>query len=199
MTNQALTKEIIKEVMAVKGEVRGIVFKTDAEFVLKEKGEKSLKAVEEELARIGYPLNYKKLKTMSFYPLGVRVLSLLAIKKVCRFSEEDIKRMGAHAPKASFVIKLFAGFFFSITKTAEQAPKMWHKHYTVGRLTAESHEEKRYTVIRLHDLVIHPILCSYLSGYFATIVQMVVNAPVKTTEIKCPHRGDEYHEFLMKW
>ena len=77
MTSQAITKEIIKEVMAVKGEVRGIVFKTDADFVLKEKGKESLKAVEEELARIGYPINYQKLKTMNFYPLGVRVLSLL--------------------------------------------------------------------------------------------------------------------------
>jgi len=199
MTSQAITKEIIKEVMAVKGEVRGIVFKTDADFVLKEKGKESLKAVEEELARIGYPINYQKLKTMNFYPLGVRVLSLLVIKKVCHFSNKDIERMGAYAPKASFVVKLFARFFFSVAKTAEQAPKMWRKHYTIGRLTAESHEKERYTVVRLHDLTIHPILCSYLSGYFATIVQMVVNAPVKTTEIKCSHRGDEYHEFLMKW
>lgn len=197
--NEQLTKELAQKIMKVKGEVRGIVFKTDAEFILKEKGKKALEKVEAELKRIGFPLNYQQIKTMYFYPLGLRVVSLLAIKKVCNFSDRDIERMGARAPKVSLVIKLFLKFFFSISKTVKQAPKMWEKHYTAGKLFAKSDEEKKYALVRLEELELHPVFCSYLKGYFSTVIWMIVNSPVTVREIKCTFKGDKYHEFLLTW
>ncbi|GAI52915.1 unnamed protein product, partial [marine sediment metagenome] len=31
------------------------------------------------------------------------------------------------------------------------------------------------------------------------IIQMIVGSKVTSEETKCVHRGDEYHEFLLKW
>ena len=36
--NQALDKKVIQDLMRIKGEARGVVFKTDAEFILRRKG-----------------------------------------------------------------------------------------------------------------------------------------------------------------
>ncbi len=41
--NQELNKEVIKNLMKVEGEVRGIVLKTDAEFILREKRKGGIK------------------------------------------------------------------------------------------------------------------------------------------------------------
>jgi len=199
--NQKLTKELAKQLMEQEGEVRGIVFKTDEEFILREQGKEALKKLEAELEKMGCPINHREIETMNFYPMGLRIISLLAMRKVLGFSEQDIERMGAEAPKISLVIKLFAKFFFSITKSVEQAPKMWEKHYTVGKFTAESHEKERYIIIRLKELNLHPVFCLYLKGYLSRIVQMVVKAPVSPEEIKCPYKNekDKFHEYLLRW
>jgi len=199
--NMELTKKIIYELMKVKGEARGITFKTDADFILHKKGGKGLKKVEAELKNLGHPLEYKEIESMNFYPIGLRILSLLAAQKALGFSEKDIEQMGARAPKFSLLIKLFLQFFYSIPKTIKQVPKMWGKHYTVGQLRAEIYEERQHAVVRLSGLIIHPIFCCYLNGYFATVLQMVVKERVTSEEVKCPFKNTEhkYHEFLLKW
>ena len=196
-----LNKKLVEELMSVKGEARGIVLKTDADFVRRKKGEIGLEKVEKALREISYPIDYKNIDALNFYPIGLRILSLLAIKQALDFSDEDIAQMGAEAPKISLVIKLFAKFFFSLSATVAQAPKMWKKHYTVGELSAKADEEKKQAVVQLRDLTIHPIFCAYLKEYFATIIKMVVNAPVASERVKCPYinKQDKYHEYLMKW
>ncbi|MBM3258059.1 MAG: hypothetical protein FJZ05_02520, partial [Candidatus Nealsonbacteria bacterium] len=76
------TKEAAQRLSKISGEVRGVAFKTDMEFVLKEKGKGGLKKVEDELKRIGFPIKYEEIKVMDFYPIGLRVISLMAIKEV---------------------------------------------------------------------------------------------------------------------
>jgi len=196
---EKLTKELAGELMKIEGETRGVVFKTDAEFVLREKGKKGLQRVENELKEIGYPIDYEKIEPMAFYPLGLRALSLLAIQKAFNFSKKDIKRMGALAPKTSFIIRLFTKYFLSVEKTAEKANDIWKRHYTAGYLNAETNEEKRYLVLRLRNLTLHSLFCCYLEGYFSTILRMVVKDPITSEETKCPFKGDKYHEFLFKW
>ena len=43
-------EKVIKEVMAVKGEVRGLILKQDLEYVLKKMGQNGLQQVEERLS-----------------------------------------------------------------------------------------------------------------------------------------------------
>ncbi|OGZ18394.1 MAG: hypothetical protein A2Z68_02560 [Candidatus Nealsonbacteria bacterium RBG_13_38_11] len=199
--NQNL-EEKVKELTRIKGEVRGVAFKTDMEFILKEKGEEGLKKLEIELEKAGFPINYKAIKAMDFYPVGLRVISLLIIKKTFNFDDKQIKDMGVFAAKVSLIIKLFVKYFFSTQRVFfKEAPKMWDKHYTISKLIPiELDEEKKYAILQIEDLVLDSIFCNYLGGYFCSILQMVVSTnKIDFQETKCPFHGDKYHEYLLKW
>jgi len=200
--DQELTKDIAKKLMEIEGETRGVVLKTDGEYVLKEKGEEGLKKVEEELEKFGYPIKFKEIKTMDFFPVGLRVISLLTIKKVFNFDDEKIKEMGIFATKVSLIIKIFTRYFLSVKRVFYvEAPKIWRKHWTIGELIpVEINEEKKYAILRLKNFSLDPVYCKYLEGYFCGVLLMLV----KTTkmipeETKCKFRGDEHHEYLIKW
>ncbi|MBZ9578677.1 hypothetical protein KJA14_02395 [Patescibacteria group bacterium] len=200
--NQELTKETAKQLMKIEGEVRGVTFKTDTEYILKEKGEEDLNQLEEELEKLGYPIKYKEIKTMAFYPVGLRALSLLATKKVFNFDNEKIREMGLFATKVSLIVKLSLKYFFSLQRVFfKEAPKMWKKHWTVGELIpVELNEGGKYGILRLKNFDLHPIYCYYLGGYFCGILQMMIKTPKITfEETKCTFKGDEYHEYLLKW
>lgn len=199
-TNQyLLDKTIVEKLLSLKGEVRGIVFKTDAEYVLKIRGEMGLKTLEESLRALGCPINYREINTMDFFPIGKRVISLLAIKNFLNFSEEEIENMGRTAPKLSLIIRLFMKYFLSIKNTIGQTPNMWKKHYTIGLLEGEANEEKREIILNLKDFRIHPIMCLYLKGYFATVGELIVKSKISIKETKCVFRGDPYHQYIVNW
>ena len=200
--NQTLTKETVKKLMEIKGEARGETFRTDMEFVLKEKGKKGLEKVEQEFKELGYPFKYKEVKAMGFYPVGMRAISWLAIKKALNFDDEKIKEMGIFATKVSFIIKLFIKYFFSAEKVFyEESPKMWQKHWTIGELEpVEFNQKEKYGIIRLKNFNIHPIFCCYFQGHLSGVLQMLVKTTkITCEETKCSFRGDKYHEFSLKW
>ncbi len=200
--DQELNRELAEKLMAMPGEARGVVFKTDGDYVLKQAGEDGLKKLEEELAALGYPIDYKKISALSFYPIGLRIISLLAIKKVFSFDDAKIKELGAFASKTSLMVKLFINYFLSINKVFfEEAPKIWRKHYSVGDFTPISiDEEKKYGIIQIKNYQFHPIFCLYLGNYLCGFFQMLIKSPSITfEETKCPFRGDEYHEYTIKW
>lgn len=199
---QELTKELVRQLMAMSGDVRGVVFKTDGDYILKEMGEDGLKKLEQELASLGCPIDYKKIEALSFYPMGLRVISLLAIKKVFSFDDAKIKEMGIFASKTSLILKLFINYFLSVKKVFfEEAPKIWHKHYSVGDFNPiELDEEKKYGIIQIKNYQFHPIFCLYLGSYLCGFLQMLVKSSAITfEETKCPFRGDEYHEYKITW
>lgn len=82
MVEEVLTKEIAEKLMKIEGEGRGFILKNDATFVKAKKGEAGLEKVEEELEKVGYPIKYKKIRSLNFYPVSWRAISLLAMKKV---------------------------------------------------------------------------------------------------------------------
>ena len=192
-------KTTLQKLMEIKGETRGVVFKTDAGFVLREKGKEGLERIEQELKRIGHPIDYDKVETMGFYPLGLRILSLLVIQKVFEFSKEDIKRMGAQAPKRSLITKLFMKYFLSLERTAKESSRMWKEHYTVGQIDVTPNEKERWCTVRLKNFALHPVLCLYYEGYFSTVMRMIVGVPVTSEEKECPFRGDKRHEYYFTW
>lgn len=195
-----ITKEEIEKIMSTEGEVRGTALKTDEGFVLKEEGEDGIKKVEEELEKMGQSLKYAEINGMDFYPIGLRVLSVIAISKALNFDEEKIKEMGSSAPRASLLIKFFMKHFLSPEKTFAKAGEMWDKHYTVGELKPKNVNIGDKTVImQLSGLSIHPIFCTYLAGYFRGVGKLVVQKEADTEEEKCSFRGDEFHEFIIKW
>jgi len=192
--------EEAQENMDFRGICRGVVFKTDEEFIIREKGLGEVKQVEARLNAFGCPLIYEKIKTMDFYPLKWRIASLVAIKNQFNFSNDKIKEMGMTAPKFSLITKIFIKYFSSISLMAEQAPSIWKRHYREGELTvAVINENSRLAILKLTNLNIDPLFCVYLSGYFSTMLQMVTGSTVICRETKCFYSGDDFHEYELTW
>lgn len=195
---QIITKQEFDELMKIEGEARGLGFQTEAKFVLKEEGGEGLKKLEAQMAKLGYP--YSKIKTMDFYPIGLLAVNMLVIKRLFNYDDKKFQEMGKFEAKSSLIIRLFMKYFVSLERVAKESPKMWRKYYTVGDLKVpEINQEKRYIIIRIENFRLHPILCQILIGYFQSIVKMVLKDETTCEETKCVFRGDECHEFLMRW
>ena len=108
--------------------------------------------------------------------------------------------MGEFNSKLSLIMRLFMKYFISIEVMAKEAPKMWKRYYTIGDLKIiEINKEKRLGIIRLENFRVLPEQCNALEGFFSNIVKMVVGSPVTSEETKCIFRGDDYHEFVLRW
>lgn len=201
MESKQITKEKVKKLMEIKGEARGVHFKNDADFVLKEKGKEGLKKLEKELKRLGCPIEYKKINQFNFYPIGLRAISLLAIKQTFDWPDEKIKELGSFAMKFSWVIKLLVGYFSSLEKTLREASNFWLKYFTVGQLEVEEKKiEEGYVILKIKNFNLDPIYCRCLEGVFAEIAKMTTKAKeVVCQEIECPFEKGKEHRFLIKW
>lgn len=201
MAEEILNKKIAAELMEIKGECRGVNLKNDADFVLKKKGKEGLKMVEKELEQVGCPIEYKKIRALGFYPVGWRIISLLAIKKVFNWTDENIRELGRFATAVSLVLRVYAKFFHSIGAIVKKAPRIWDDYFTMGRLVVPEYDEaKKYAFMEIKDFDLHPIFCRTMEGYFENIVKMLVKAKkVKCRETKCTFEGQKDHQFHITW
>lgn len=204
MDNNSLTQKRAAELIALPGKTRGVVFQTDAQYVKDKQGEGGLKKVETLLKKINCPIDYHRVKATSWHPIGLRVVSLLAVREAFNWGEKEVEEMGSAAPKYSFIVRLLLKYFISFETTYKKSPAYWEKHYTVGKLDVPDYklgEKTGYGVIRLKEFNVHPIICPYLKGYFATMFRLVLKEVknFNAEELKCVHRGDSYHEFKIKW
>lgn len=203
MTKNLLNQEEMERLRKLKGEIRGSAIKEDARYILEKKGEEGVKILEEELKKIGLPIEYKKIRTTRWYPLSLRVISLLVIKKVFNFSNEDVFEMGKSAPKYAFFFAKLATLPFVSLKEAVKTypPRIWKGHYTIGEIqNIEFSAEKKYMVMRIKDFEIHPILCTFLAGYMVGLSSFVIKSKkIDIKETKCPFKGDICHEFIIWW
>ena len=197
---QIISKEKAREIMGIKEEARGITIKGKMEFILEKKGKDGLKKLEERFKELGFPLRYKEIKNMGFYPIGYETLVLLLSKEIFNLSEKDIIEMGIFVSRINLLIRMFIRYMYSFDLMAKNASTMWQKYYTVGDIeTVEYDSDKKYAILKLKNYCLHPIHCQFLKGYFLSVVSLMVKAKVSCEETKCVHRGDEYHEFLLKW
>lgn len=196
-----ITQEEIDKILNIEGQVRGVVFRTDHRYIKDTAGDDGVRDVEKRLEEMGYAFNYEKDATdLSLHPVGMRALSLLAISQVLDLDKEDIRNMGRNAPKFSMVIRFFMRYLVSPETIMEKAGALWKKHYTIGSMKVEEIDmEKKYMICTLHDIALHPIFCDYLTAYLEFIVKLGVGEEVTGEETKCPHLGDEYHEFIQRW
>lgn len=193
-------KEVIEKLMRMRGHVRGAAIKIDGQYIRELKGEEGIKAVEEETRRMGSPIKYDKILNMGEYPCGLRVVSLLAVKRAFNWSDEQIMEMGRSGPKFSFIAKLMLRYFISPEAVVKRIPQYWRRYWSVGSMEGEFHEDERYVVIRLKDIELHPIHCVYVSGYFKGVAEMIKKFKRVTVEkVKCRCRGHEYCEWVVRW
>lgn len=196
----AAEKAEFLRLMQLPGQVRGVVFKTDLDYIRGLRGEGDAKKFSRAISQTGLFPRDDEVKALDFYPIGLRAVSLLVMQRLFDFSPDDIKTVGLAAPKLSLVIKLFTKYFLSISATANQAPSMWEKHYRGGKLLIkEVNEKEKRIILELEGLDLHPVFCKYLEGYFSTVVKLVVGQPTSTRETKCPFQGGLTHQFVVTW
>ncbi len=197
---QIISKEEFDRLMEVKVKVRGNGPKNIANFILKRKGEVGLKMVSDTINRLGYALNYEKMRGLDFYPIGLVAVSLLISQKLFDFGDEEFQQMGELDAKSTTLTRIFIKYFVSLDKAVKAAPTMWRTYNTAGDLrVVEYNKGKKYIILRIENFVLHPLHCQYLIGYFRGVIQMIMGTADVCQETKCVHRGDEYHEFLLKW
>lgn len=196
-----ITQKEIDKIMETPGEVRGVVFKTDAEYIVSRQGEEGLRNVERKTKEWGYPIKYEEISNTEWLPIGLRALSVLAATEVFGWQEEVVYDMGHSAPQYSFMVKFLMRYFLTLKQTYERSPSYWPTHYTVGALEApEFNEKERYFILRLKNFNLHPLLCSYYAGYFLRIAEFSANLPnMRIEEQKCAGRGGPHHEFIVRW
>ncbi len=197
-----LNPKDFNDILKIKGQVRGVVFQTDAKYVLGKKGEAGLKKLESAIKQINPSISYgQEIQATGWYPLGWRVLSLLVIQDVFNWGTKEVLEMGSAAPKYSFIVKSLLRYFVSLEKTFTESAKYWQEHYSIGALEASDIDvEGKRLVLWLKDFKVHPILCDYFRGYFKTIALLTVRTKKMTIkETKCVFKGGPYHEFVIEW
>ncbi|OGZ33526.1 MAG: hypothetical protein A2Y98_01160 [Candidatus Portnoybacteria bacterium RBG_19FT_COMBO_36_7] len=196
-----MDEAVLKKLKEIPGEVRGVTMQTDANYVLRKIGEEGLAKLQQKTKQLGWEIDYKHIKTMGWYPLGQRVVSLLAAKETFGWGDKEIQDMGNCAPKYSFIASTMLKYFLSVSKVFQEAARYWDKHYSVGKLVPVKIDEKnKFALLRLKDFNVDPVFCPYFTGYFLRISQMVIKSEkITAEETECPSKGGQWHEFLMKW
>jgi len=170
-------------------------------YILEEEGEEALKKLEEVMEKIGYPIKYKEIETLGFYPIGMEAVTFLAIQTLFDYDETKFREMGGFELSSSLLMKIFMKYFISLEKAAEELPRIWEQHFSLGSLKlVELNKEERYLIVRLTDFCIHPLHCTVLIGVLVNAVRMITKCKeVVCEETKCMHQGDDCHEFLLRW
>jgi hypothetical protein len=199
MTNNKISEQERQRIMLIPGMVRGVVFKTDFEYILNKLGEEKALLLKNKLSGWKIPINYQEIKPLDWYPVGLRVISLLAIQETFGWGDKEIFNLGSSSPKYSFPAAMLMKYFVSIRVAVKEASKLWQKHYSVGKLVVAKIDEKE-VVLQLKDFKIHPVLCVSLEGYFFCIAHYVIRSKeITIQETKCVFRGDPFHEYSIKW
>lgn len=195
-----MTKKEIEKTMKLPGKVRGASFRTDAAFVLEKKGKKGLELLEKKTQEMGHPIDYGKISAVAWYPIGLRMLSLLAMREAFGWGNKEMMELGDFAPKHSFIFKIMVRYFLSKRHAFKGCPKFWKMYYNTGDLEPVELDEETHTVIRIRGLKAHPIFCAYAAGFFRRAVQFLFKVERTTVEeTKCVFKGDPYHEFIIRW
>lgn len=196
-----LTKQEIKKLLSVKGNIRGEAILIDIRYIHYKKGEKGIKMIEKRMGELGYPIKFKDLKPMKWYPVGLDALKILIIKEVFNWSNKDIFKMANFASKVSFLTKMMVKYFLSAERSFKESPRYWKQNFDIGELEAsEFNREKKYMIFRVKGYKVHPITCVIFAGYFLRIAQFVLKSDkVSIKESKCMYNNSPYHEFIIKW
>ncbi len=179
--------------------------KNYGKYILRENKKEGLKRLEEAMLSFDCPIQYEKLKAMVFYPLWWSILTFALLIELFHYDEQKFQEMGRFCFKFPNIIMIWAKYLISIEKAAKSSSRMHRMYFTVGDLTVpEYSQEKKYAVLRLKDYPVYPInsprmYCYFLAGYYCSIIQVITGKEAIGEETKCVYKGDEYHEFLIKW
>jgi len=194
-----ITKAEIEEMKKRKGESRGMNIKSMFDYTYDKYGEKGVKKVEKRMADWDYPIKRSTVKPMSYYPLFVNFLFVAAVQESFNLNSKQLQEMGKVMFKFNLFTKLFMKYFVSIEMMAKQLPKMFRKHYTVGRFIMYKFSVKdRYAIFRGY-LKMDQRHSDIHRGYITQAAEMVLKQPVTSKQTKNIFKGDPYNEYILRW
>jgi predicted hydrocarbon binding protein len=196
-----LSEKKVKEILKIKGKIKGQSTRDNFRCIKALKGEEGLKAYNEAFKAINAPFAYETIKNSDTIPLSYDVLSLVVAADLFGWDGEGVKNFGRALGKVSFFEKTFIKYFISLEKFTKSLPDHWKRTTSEGELTlVELNEEKKYLIATLKDFDASIYYCQVLQGYFETLVGFAVSSDkISVEETKCLYKGDKYHEFLVKW
>lgn len=193
-------KEDFNWVVDLKEEARGIGLKIGTTFILKEEGEEGLKRLEDIMLKLGYPIRYKEIKSMSFYPLKLLYLTFIVSQKVFNYDDKKFQKIGKFESKFPLFIRLYMKYFVSLKKLKKAAPRIWRNHYMSGSFkVTEINREKRYIIARIEDFPLHPYHFQFLLGFFPSMLKIIIRKEATCEGKECPGSEGKCHEFVMRW
>jgi len=194
-----ITAKQAQELMKLNGTVRGVAFRIDYDNINALFGKDKVKIVEDYIKKLGIEVNYESFRNTALYPVGLRFISLIAIKDVFKLTDNDIKKMGFNAPRVSFIVKLFTRAFLSVDALLTRANIIWKKHFNGSLKVIKYSKQKKFITAQLEGFVSHKIFCVYLGGYFESIVSLTLpNNKVTAREILCDNKKG-IHRFKLTW
>lgn len=200
--------EGIKHLMESPCKIKGSAFKGELEYILTKKGEKGLEAVEEKTKNLGYPIKYKEIQETQWYPIGLKMVSFYAFLTTFNWGEKELTEIAESSVKVSYIVKFFMNHFASPEKIFKIAvPRLWKRYFSAGSLepcnfyNIEKKGGGGQGILRIKNLKVHPFYCFYLRHFFIGIAKLTDPRfkEVSIKETKCMFRGDDYHEYLLKW
>lgn len=194
-----LSREQINKIVAIEGNAGGTVFLTDAQYIQSVCGAEGVAKVNRKMKELGYQIAYEKIRVKESLPLGLRALSFHVIKQVLNWDNEQFRTMGFTAPRFSMIMKFLLQHFVSLEKMFKVAPKLWEKHYDVGKLIPKEIDiDAKQVVIALEDFHVDRLYCEYLMGYFSGLLQhLYPKDTIKAELTKATASGDSVNEFRI--
>ncbi|MEI6597060.1 MAG: hypothetical protein WCL13_02510 [bacterium] len=197
---EIISKEEFEKIKKAPGEMRGNGDKSIGDYILEKEGENGLQKVEEIMKGLGYPIEYRKINEINYYPAWLADITFLIVKRLFNFTNEDFQKMGAREVKFTPVKKFFVKYFVSLKTVCEAASKIFSQYYTEGKLEMmEFNEKERRAILKVSQFGSSEANCQYFIGYVVATAGMASKYPITCEETKCIYRGDKYHEFVIKW
>jgi len=183
------------------GKVKGDALKSHKNFILYKEGEEGLEKVRKKMEEIGYPVNFDKINIYEWYSCSHVMLVFLAAKDIFEWDDSVVEESGSFVFKNSFILRTFLKYFVSPEKLIEMLPRYWEKSYNFGQLEVEEiNKEKGYALFRIKGYKIHPLNCVAFSAMGRDMFSYVLRKKeTKIEETRCMHRGDDYHEYIVRW
>ncbi len=181
--------------------VKAEVVRTNKEYIISKEGEEGFEKVKKRMEELGGEIDFKSLNGKTWEEDWRNSLFIATAREVFNWNDEDIFEMGRYIPRASFFIKSIIQYLASLDMVLKNVGVYWDKHHDFGSLEAVEHnKEGKYVIIRKRNFLMHPVMCSYHAGYFKGISEFVIKGDnLRVEETKCMHKGDEYHEYIIKW
>jgi hypothetical protein len=202
MAKVKITKEEANEMMKVKGDIRGAVFKAFYSYIIDKKGEEGVRAVEKKLKELGHPLDLENIKSFQWYSQAFAAIVCLVILETFDWDESAALDMGYNGPLFSTAAKLLVKYFTTPEKGFRQIPKVWRQHVNFAEPKIfKYNKEKKYSLFRIEGYKkFHPVVYEYMKGFILRFTELLLNVKgAKIKQTKCLFWGDPYDEFRVTW